>query len=62
MPAPVIVTELDIPDDADALRFMVILYGQSIRTGFGATYVCAIRDLLNEIGTVPRRGHWKRPR
>ena len=55
-PAPLVVTELDVPEDAVALRFMAIFYGPSIRTGFGATYFGAIRDLLDEIGTVPRRG------
>ena len=54
-PAPLVVTELDVPEDADALRFMAVFYGAPIRTGFGATYG-AIRALLDEIGTVPRRG------
>ena len=55
-PAPVVVTELEVPDDADALRLMAVFYGESIRAGFGATYFGAIRDLLDEIGTVSRPG------
>ena len=55
-PAPVVVTELEVPDDAVALRFMAVFYGASICTGFGATYFGAIRDLLDEDGIVPRRG------
>lgn len=54
-PAPVVVTELDVAEDDASKRFMAVFYGAPIRTGFGATYVSAIRDLLNELGTVPRR-------
>ena len=53
-PAPVVVTELDVPDAADGLRFMAAYYGASVRAGFGATYFEAIRDLLDQLG--PRRG------
>lgn len=55
-PSPVVVTELDVPDDAVALRFMAVFYGTRISSGFGETYFAAIRDLLNELETVPRRG------
>ena len=55
-PAPVVVTELDVAEDEAAMRFMAVFYGAPIRTGFGATYVSAIRNLLNELATVPRRG------
>ena len=54
-PAPVVVTELDVPDKAVALRFMAVFYGAPICIGFGSTYFSAIRDLLNELGTVRGR-------
>jgi hypothetical protein len=54
---PVVVTELDVEEAQPALRFMAVFYGAPLRVGYGATYFDALRDLLQEIGTVPRRAH-----
>ena len=53
--SPVVVTELDVPAEAQAYRFMAIYYRSHVIAGFGSTYIQAIRDLLNELGTVSRR-------
>jgi hypothetical protein len=53
-PAPLVVTEIDVPADAAAMRFMAVFYGARVKAGFGASYIEAIRDLLNALDSAHR--------
>jgi hypothetical protein len=53
-PSPVVVTEIDVPDDSAAMRYMAVFYGPRVKTGFGPTYIEAIRDLLDALDTAHR--------
>ena len=53
-PPPVVVTEIDVSEDAAAMRFMAVFYGARVKAGFGASYIEAIRDLLNALDSAHR--------